>query len=263
MERTQKDKAMPVKRVLIPDTTFDGEAILTAFQALLGVIESDPAIRQCVLYVPVKENLRFTTLEQALGEKTSKALRENKQVRLGEGVLRLETDRTFKSYTPCDTVIVVYADQKMMDKVDSNRAPKLVICVPHLPDAVDSWKHTWNPITPDGKQQDVDLIGNKVVEAALASITQHINLGNQVLRSSDEEAVKDAFRILRAHRQTEDPANIRAWCIKHGWHAKAADEAVKHATKAFGLRSKPNGFGSHWAANIYEQWAEIASTTSK
>lgn len=263
MERTQKDNAMPIKRVLIPDTTFDGEAIRTAFQALIGVIESDPTIRQCVLYAQVKENLRFTTLEQALGEKPSKALRENKQVRLGEGVLRLETDRTFKSYTPCDAVIVVYADQKMMDKVDSNRAPKLVICVPHLPDAVDSWKHTWNPITPGSKQQDVDLISNKVVEAALASMTHRINLSQQILGPLDQEAVKDAFRILRAHRQTEDPSNIRAWCIKHGWHAKAADEAVKYATKAFGLRSKPSGFGSHWAANIYEQWAKAASKVSK
>ena len=32
---------MSIKRVLIPDTTFDGDAIRTAFQCLLGVMAED------------------------------------------------------------------------------------------------------------------------------------------------------------------------------------------------------------------------------
>lgn len=256
---TSKDEAMQqVKRVLIPDETFDGEAIRTAFQVLLGVIEDDSSIKNCLLYVPGKANLQGTTLENILRSKPSKQLRDNHAVALGTASLTLETDKTLKSYTKADAALVVYADQKMMDKVDSNKSLKLVICVPHIPDAVDAWKRTWNPITPGSNQQEMDLISNKVVEAALVSITARINLGHQTIGPLDEDAVKDAFRILRAHRQTEDPANIRAWCIKHGWHAKAADEAVKHATKTFGLASGPSSYGKHWASDIYEKWVKAA-----
>lgn len=260
--KTKRCKTMSIKRVLIPDTTFDGEAIRTAFQCLLGVMTEDPGIRRCLLYIPTKGNIQSTTLEQVLGGKVSKQLSDGIELRLGEGAVRLETNRTFKSYTPGDAVVVVYADQKMMDAVDLNRPLKAVICVPHRPEAVDGWKRTWNPISPGGKQEEALLIGNPVVEAALVSMTGRINLGHRVLHPSDTEAVKDAFRILRTHRQTEEPANIRAWCIKHGWHAGAADEAMKHAAKAFGLRSKPSVSGSHWASDIYEKWVKAAAGTA-
>lgn len=250
---------MSTKRVLIPDTTFDGGAIRMAFQCLVRIMAEDAGIRRCLLFTPTKGNIQSTTLEQVLGNKISKILSNGKEVRLGEGALRLETIRTFKSYTPGDAVIAVYADQKMMDAIDSNRSLKVVVCVPHLPEAVDDWKRTWNPIQPGGRQEEVRLIDNLVVEAALASLTGRINLSHQVLHPSDTEAVKGAFRILRAHRQTEDPANIRAWCIKHGWHAGAADEAMKYAAKAFALRSKPNVQGAHWASDIYEQWEKKAA----
>ena len=201
--QTKRCETMSTKRVLIPDTTFDGEAIRTAFQCLLGVMAEDPGVKRCLLYIPTKGNIQSTTLEQVLGAKASRLLGDGKELRLDEGALRLETLRTFKPYTPGDAAIVVYADQKMMDAIDSNRSLKAVICVPHLPDAVDSWKRTWNPIGPGGRREEVQLLGNPVVEAALVSLTGRINLGHRVLHPSDAEAVKDAFRILRAHRQTE------------------------------------------------------------
>lgn len=189
-----------IKRVLIPDETFDGSAILKALQELLHEVLQDSALRQCVLYIPTKGALQGTTLEGALGTKASKALLSNKRLPLESSSLRLETDASFKGYTPCDAVVVIYADQKMMDKVDSNPHPKLVICVPRLLEAVDSWKRSWGPITPNKPQEDFELIGNKVVEAALLSMTSRINLGNQVLSSLDQESVKDAFRILARPR---------------------------------------------------------------
>jgi hypothetical protein len=219
----------------------------------------DAGVRRCLLFIAAKGSIQSTTLEQVLGSKVSKILSDGKEVRLGEGTLRLETIRTFRPYAPGDAVIAIYANQKMMDVIDSNRSLKATICVPHLPEAVGDWKRTWNPVLPGGTQEEVRLIGNPIVEAALASMTGRINLGHKVLHPSDTEAVKDAFRILRAHRQTEDPENIRAWCIKHGWHAGAADEAMKYAAKAFALRSKPSVQGTHWASDIYKQWEKKAA----
>lgn len=257
--RIPRCKTMSTKRILIPDTTFDGGAIRTAFQCLVRVMAEDADIRRCLLFIPAKGSIQSTNLEQVLGSKVSKILSDGKEARLGEGSLRLVTIRTFRPYAPGDAVIAIYVDQKMMDAIDSNRSLKAVICVPHLPEAVDDWRRTWNPILLGGTQEEVWLIGNPVVEAALASMTGRINLSHRVLHPSDTEAVKDAFRILRAHQQAEDPANIRAWCIKHGWHAGAADEAMRYAAKAFALRSKPSVQGAHWASDIYEQWERKAA----
>jgi hypothetical protein len=250
---------MTTKRILIPDATFDGSAIREAFQMLLDVMAENKDVRRCVLYIPTKGNIQATTLQQVVGEKNAKLLRDGKEVRIGDGALRLETAKTFKSHSPGDAVIAVYADQQMMDDIDSNKALKAVVCVPHSPNAVDEWKRTWNPTILGETREDARLIDNRVVEVALTSMTKRINLGHSVLHPSDAEAVKDAFRILRAHQQTEDPANIRAWCIKNGWNPGAADEAKKHATKAFTMRSKPSGFGSQWASNIYERWVQATT----
>lgn len=250
---------MMTTRILFPDATPDGGEIREAFQALLGVMAENPDVRRCVLYVPTMGSIQSTTLQQVLGAKNAKLLREGKELRLGDGALRLETARTFQSYSRDDAVIAIYADQKMMDTVDSNRSLKVIVCVPHSPDAVDGWKRTWNPTIHGETLEDVRLIDNRVVEAALTSMTRRINLGHSVLHPSDAEAVKDAFRILRAHQQTEDPANIRAWCIKNGWRPGAADEAKKHAARAFTMRSKPSGFGSHWAPDIYERWVQAST----
>ncbi|MCU7846180.1 MAG: hypothetical protein KZQ93_20275 [Candidatus Thiodiazotropha sp. (ex Monitilora ramsayi)] len=249
---------MDTRRVVIPDEEYDGAAIKTALQVLVGLASDEKSIKECVLFIPVKAHLQHTTLSAVLGKNASKILNAGKPVRLGNCSLRLETARSFKSYTRADAVLVVYADQRMMDSVDSNGNFKIVICVPHAPDAVEEWERTWSPITPGQQQTDTVLIENPVVEAALESITSRINLANRILNPRDEDAVKDAFRILRAHNQIEDPKNIRAWCIKNGWDSKGADEAMKHATKAFNLKSKPSRYGQQWADNIYTQWTSKA-----
>lgn len=249
---------MDIRRVFIPDDKFDGAAIKTALQLLAGLANDDKSIKECVLFIPAKANLQHTTLSAVLGENATQMLNSGKPVRLGTCSLRLETTRSFKSYTRADVVLVVYADQRMMDAVDSNGSFKTVICVPHAPDAVEEWERTWSPIVRGQQQTATALIENPVVEAALESITSRINLANRILNPRDEEAVKDAFRILRAHNQIEDPKNIRAWCIKNGWDSEGADEALKHATKAFNLKSKPSQYGQHWADSIYVQWKSRA-----
>lgn len=159
--RILRCETMSTKRIQIPDTTFDGGAMRTAFQCLVCVMAEDVGIRRCLLFIPAKGNIRSTTLEQVLGSKDSKILSDGKEVRLGEGALRLETIKTFRPYAPGDAVIAIYADQKMMDAIDSNRSLKAVICVPHLPEAVDDWKRTWNPILLGNTQEEVRLIGGR------------------------------------------------------------------------------------------------------
>jgi len=245
---------MEIKRILIPDENYDGAAINTALQLLGGLIAQDDDIRECVLLIPVKANIQGTTLSAVLGDNVSKALHKGQSLKLGTGNLRLETSRSFSRLTKGHAILVVYANQKMMDVVDSNNNFKHVISVPESYEDVKEWARTWSPIVPGEEPNETRIIDNKVIEAALKSITSSINLSNRILNPRDKEAVNDAFRILKANSQYEDPVNIRAWCIKNGWDSKGADEAMKLANKAFSLKSKPSKYGHHWADNVYQKW---------
>lgn len=244
--------------VLIPDETFDGNAIRAGFQWLASIAKDDSSIKDCVLFIPTKANLQRTTLTAFLGVKAAKVLDKGRTLRLDDCSIRLETVRSMKGYTQADAAIVVYADQRMMDVVDSNKNLSAVIAIPHHPDAIEQWRRTWNPTTPGAQVNAESLIEDAIVEAALTSLTNRINLANKILNPGDTEATKDAFRILRANGHFEEPANIRAWCIKNGWDPKGADEAMRHAGKAFGLKAKPRSYGEHWAPDIYAQWKSAA-----
>ncbi len=242
------------QRILITDDSHDGRGIKRAFQELAGHIERNNDIRECILCVPAKGNIQGTTLTGVLGEKVSKLLAKNETIQYGSGSIRLETMRSLKPYNRADAILVVYADNKMMDVVDDNKYAKLIIAVPFINEDIAEWKRTWNPSTTNGNSDDDKLIQDSMVEAALIAMTKIINLGNNCLNPRDEEAVKDAFRILRTHGHNEAPNNIRAWCIRNGWPAKAADDAMKQASKVFSLRSKPNIKRTIFADDIYEKW---------
>ncbi len=242
------------QRILITDDSHDGRGIQRALQELAGHIERDNDIQECILYIPTKRNIQGTTLTGILGEKISKLLSKNETIEFGSASIKLETLRSLKSYSKADAILVVYANNKMMDVVDSNKYVKLIIAVPYINADIEEWKRTWNPSTPNGESDEEKLIQDSMVEAALIGVTKIINLGNNCLNPRDEEAIKDAFRILHAHNHKEVPKNIRAWCIRHAWPAQAADDAMKQASKAFSLRTKPKIKRTIFADDIYEKW---------
>lgn len=243
--------------ILIPGNPNDQETILLGFQCLNKLAEDNPDIQDCVLFVATKANMNHTSLSMVLGESSTKSLDKGHTKSFRNFRIRLETLRTMRGYTQADAVLAVYADPKMMDVLDTNKGLKAIVAIPYAPSAIDEWKHTWNPSTPSDTSdtsEQTQLIQDPVVEKALSSLTTRVNLGHASLHPLDQEATKDAFRILRSHKHYEEPSNIRAWCIRNGWNPKAATEVAAHAQKAFALRSKPKGVGAHWASNIYEIW---------
>jgi hypothetical protein len=245
--------------MLFPYELGSDDAIVASLETLKKGIEGDAAIRDCLLYVPVKKHLRGSTLAARLGQPYADELHNGNALEVGAGRLRAITDAAFKSYTKADAMVVIYADQKMMDKVDANQSLKLVICAPHGPGAVDGWISSWDPVTPGKGHQRGGGLENSVVEAALEAMTRRINLSNSVLGAADKLHVKETFRILRAHEQVDDAARIRAWCVGHGWHPSAADEAKALAQRIFGLAGKPSLAAMAHADAQYEKWVKEAS----
>lgn len=230
------------------------EAIKNGFELMADVVAQDQSIRDWILLVPQLGSLQHTSLSAVLGDALTKALQNGQQLTLNGVTVRLETTRTLRSYTQADAVVAIYSDQRMMDLLDSNRGLRVIVAIPSQEGDIDSWIRTWSPIIPGRSIVADPLIQDSVVVAALKSLTARVNLSNRILNPSDAEATIGAFRVLRANDHSVDPAMIRAWCIRNGWDPAGADEAMKHATKAFNSKSRAKLRDTHWAPDIYQQW---------
>ena len=248
------------KRFVFPWEIGADAAIDAALQSLKECIEADADIRECLLYVPTKMQLKHSTLSTRLGNDDAAELYKGNPLRFGPATLRATTHLTFKAYARADAILVIYADQGMMDKVDTNKSLRLVICAPHASGAVEGWINSWKPTMPAGGHRGSRGLTDPVVEAALRGLTLRINRNNGVLGASDKASVKEVFLILRAKGHTEDPEAVRACCIGHEWLPGAANEAMVLAGRAFDRATKPSLASIENADARYEQWVKASAS---
>ena len=246
------------KRVLVPGDDLNHEAIGNAIG--LGIELSKQAsadIDGVIIFIPSKAQIRHSSLETVLGEKLAKSLYQGKNVNLHSNIsLSVETIKTFKSAYKKYIVIAVYADQKMMDQVDGMPNLHTIIAVPHIHNALDEWSKTWSPhiLGDDNNKREEKIITDAILESALESLTNGINLSHSILNPRDKEHADNTIRILRRNKHIEDPSNIRAWAIKNGWHPKAAGELEKLWTKIYKLTNTPKVKDIVQAKKTYEYW---------
>lgn len=251
-----------VQRILLPDTSLTHSHILNAVGVADRLCEAS-GTRDVIFLVPAKPSLTSGSLHQALGATIHNALVKDKPVTLPSGAqMRCETIKTLQWVTKPSVVIAVFANQAMMDKVDSLQGLLAVLAVPWTPDAIENWVKTWSPkmIGKSAKSAKpvATLIADPIVEQAMKSLTSVINRGTAVLNGSDEDHAKRILRILRAHGHQEPAENIKLWAIKNGWLPKAAERLEVLAEKAFALRSKPKIDNPDHAGQSYKRWAEAA-----
>jgi hypothetical protein len=244
-------------RVLVPCDDLDNDAIKKGIQVVDELCKQQSGIvHDVILFIPSKQNIKGTSLASVLGESISNRLHKGEKIQLPSGKhMRLETMRTLKREFNKSIVLAIYADEKMMDQVDSMNSLLAIVAVPHMHDALDGWKRTWSPLVPGEEQKEKgNLISDPVVESALSSLTNWINLSHTILNPRDKEHADRTVRILRRNNHTEDPSNVRAWAVKHGWHPKAADELKKLWIKIYSLKNKPKMTDSEAAKRTYTHW---------
>lgn len=242
-------------RVLIPCD--DQKAELIAFNYANEICKlSKGLIQEAILFIPGKENIRFTTLSAALGEATAKKLLAGDTFSLPCGIpMRLETIRTLKFVTKPTVLISVYSDQEMLDQVDPITNLFGIVAIPHIPDALEKWQKTWSPVVHGEVEQSAEkLIKDPIFEQALIALTHGVNLSHALLNPRDKEHSNTTLRILHNKGHREAPTNIRSWAIKNGWHPKAANELEALASKTLALKSKPRLENPEVAKNTYEYW---------
>ena len=246
-------------RVLVPGDDLDHDAIGNAIGLAIELSKKDAReIDGVVIFIPSKAQIKRSSLETVLGEKIASSLYKGNPVKLHSNVsLSAETIRTFRSTYKRYIVVAVYADQKMMDQLDGMNNLHTIIAVPHLPNALDGWKKTWSPsVLGEQVSKEDKIINDVVIESALSSLTNTINLSHSILNPRDKEHADNTIRILRRNKHTEDSSNVRAWAVKNGWHPKAADELEKLWIKIFSLKNTPKIKDPAQAKRSYDYWVK-------
>lgn len=247
------------KRILVPGDDLNHEAIGNAIALGVELSKKDASeVDGVVIFIPSKAQIRHSSLETVLGEKLASSLYKGNDIKLHSSIsLRAETIKTFRSTYKRYIVVVVYADQKMMDQLDGMANLHAIIAVPHLPNALDNWVKTWSPsIFGEQASEGNQIIDDAIIESALSSLTNTINLSHSILNPRDKEHADNTIRILRRNKHTEDSSNVRAWAIKNGWHPKAATELEKLWVKIFKLKNTPKVKDTVQAKRSYEYWVE-------
>jgi hypothetical protein len=246
-------------RIVVPIDCQDPRAWETAF-ALAGSIgaKSPTSGTEYILLTHAKSQLGQTSLGNHIGLDCARALLANKKIGVnGGGVLRHATLKTLSGAPRKAVIIAYFADDKMMEIIDSLAGLIGVVAVPEFDGDIDSWIARWTPDIYGRKPAvPVELITDPVVEAALQSLSRQVNRSNTVMVSRDKESANEVLRILRAKGHMLDANNIKSWAIKNGWKNKAADELGQLSNKIQALKSKPSLSKFHDPEGKYDRWSK-------
>lgn len=208
-----------------------------------------------VLLTHTKYQLSGTSLASMLGTAATKALLAGKPVGIPSGNLRHVTLRTMSNVRPECIIIPFYADEKMLDEVDSKSGNLAIIAVPNQEGDAASWAHRWNAtVHGQKKAPPAHLITDPVIASAMKTVTLLCNISHSAMQTRDIGYANEIFRILRNKGHDLVPEQIKSWAIREKWHPGAASDLAKVAAKVKALKTKPSTAGFHDPDGRYDRW---------
>lgn len=248
-------KGGPIRVVAAKDG-YQEDALQLALGYVAAVLKARPNLDpDVVLLTHTKQQLSSTSLASMMGQAAAKALSSGKRVGTPVGQIRHATLRTLGYSVRNSIIIAFYADEKMLDELDSKPGAAAIIAVPHQEGDASTWAQRWNAtIRGQAKTAPAPLIADHVVASAMKTLTLLSNTSYGSIHPRDVQHANETFRILRNKGHDLDPDQIKSWAIREGWHPGAATEAAKIAGKVRGLKSKPSVSGFHDPNGRYERW---------
>jgi hypothetical protein len=243
-------------RVVAAKDGYQEDALQLALAYVAVVLKSRPnPSPDIILLTHTKQQLSSTSLSSMLGQPAAKALVSGRTVNTPSGSLRHATLRTIGYSGRNSIIIAFYADEKMLDEVDSKPGIAAIIAVPHQDGEVAKWAERWDAtIHGEPKRPRGPLITDPVVASAMKTLTTLSNTSYGSMHPRDVEHAKEIFRILRNKGHDLVPEEVKSWAIREGWHPGAATEAAKIAKKIKELKTKPSISGFHDPVARYERW---------
>lgn len=209
--------------------------------------------KQLLILIPEKRQMRGTSLARAIGPDCASDIEK------GKSSVGLQTLRTLNRTQCVDKVLfAVYAEDTMMNKVDSINGMFAVIALPAQKNDLSHWVTTWNAhIWGEEKKKHVFSF-DAVTVVALEMLTDGINLSHALLNTRDKEHVKNTINILLHHGHKANGEDIKAWAVQHHWIPSAANELKSIWEKMSSLINKPHLSNADQAKKTYAFWIEKA-----
>lgn len=242
-------------RVVAAEDGYADDAMSLALSYVRAIQKSLNSAGEIILLTHTKGELSGTTLAGMVGVQAAKALHSGKSVNTPVGPMRHATLRTIGYSVRNAIVVAFYANEKMLDELDSKPGVAGIVTVPHLKGDADGWARRWDA-TVHGKKKDAPkpLISDPVIASAMKTLTVLSNTSYGSLNARDTQHADEIFRILRNKGHDLNPGQIKDWAIRAGWHPGAADGAAKVARKIGSLKAKPSVSKFYNPDARYDRW---------
>ncbi len=244
-----------MKRILVPTEGHDPNSWAIALAYAVKISEEAGVLPKVTLLVHTMHQMRDTSLIAHLGEREGKHLISKKALSLDGGTLTLDTLRTLPRSLPDGVVVAYYANIELLEAADDVQALAGIVAVPEFPGECDTWAARWGAfVHGEGRKTPKRVIGDVVVEKALAHLVSAVNPSTGIGHPRDNALANDVLRILRAKGHDIEADAIRSWVLQNGWSTRQADDLAKLAGRIAALNSKPRLTGIHDPDGRYARW---------
>ena len=244
------------ERVIVQAHGADDDAVRHGFSWLVKSARNLESA-ECAIYVSGLSNAQ--NLARPLKSLGSR-LAADRSVNADGLTISLFTARNLRASYAGRPILAIWVDDDDIERIEE-LAPAAICAIPWSRDDLEAWKAAWAPIDlrtgrPAGEPIS---ISNRVVEAALKDLTNHVNLSTGLTHPDDKRAAVWTFRLLRQAGERYDPSRIRAWAVRHGWSMKYARELGELSEKILDGRRVQAGGRSPWRTDIVAIWRTSVS----
>lgn len=221
--------------------------------------------QQTYMAVPVLQNLDGI-ISESLGRDLINQLKRDRSMPISyqraNFNLVLLTDR-INPYSPDKgPALVLYPNARLLEKLDDRYQVTDMLVIPWIMKDIEDWKQTWNAqiLGNENSQPNELAFSDPVVEEALKSLTNTVNLSTGLGHPLDRDAAIWLFRRLKKAQIYYNPIEIKTWLVHHGWSSSHAEDVRDVAEKIQGgRRLRTHSKGQRWVKDIVRIWREEAS----
>lgn len=223
---------MDKKRFYINTKGNDDEAYREAMDFACKLSNESPSIKRIILLIHTKQNTGW--FERLFGSEVVKKLFNGTHFKNCSPIFKFETKKTYDDlFEASDIVISCGLDSEDLLKIDDFYSVQAIIAIPWLPEKLQKWVQTWNPVEIRGNQESVVSYPEPscIVIKALEELTNDINMSTGIINPFDNEQAKTYILALHKYESSLDENIVGAYLIRClGWetqHAKDIEALIK------------------------------------
>lgn len=217
-----------VERFFIDSYGPNSEAELAGLMWLVG----DARTRGTSGAVLVPGLNAIRSLDRTIGRQAANFAEKNRHFDVGGTRVEVYSERTKPSHFD-GPVLVPWSNDARVNAAEEMRPPA-ICALPWAEDDLAEWKRAWNPRDPrtgEAVGQGQATVSSPLVERALLSLTQSVNMSTGITHPSDEQHAKRLLKALTLCGEPLDEMEIRTWAMSRGWEPRHAGDLGSLAGK--------------------------------